>query len=304
MQSYMCAHTVDPHVEASNQNVRSLGKMFSCCFGSSSEEASYWLEDIVFNQEVVLPDEEGDMSDFFESTEEEGERILSSSKWIPVIPNCNRSSHDFEAAWRKVEGTRLVFARSLSRFPNVDADALFAFIGSPHGFEMIDPATKNHGTCCVRNYSPPDRMLHTNTKITLDHSKTHFFGLAPRQFQTVNIRNGVKKLFCSKSCTSSLITMDDTRITCYTTYILRCRPLEGGGTLLEQASWVNLGGCLPPFLINEVNRGSFFQGINTRLQRYFKENDHLELGLAQAPGTFSSSKASADPAEGQNQMQR
>lgn len=141
----------------------------------------------MFNQEVVLPDEEGDMSDFFESTEEEGERILSSSKWIPVIPNCNRSSHDFEAAWRKVEGTRLVFARSLSRFPNVDADALFAFIGSPHGFEMIDPATKNHGTCCVRNYSPPDRMLHTNTKITLDHSKTHFdfFGLAPRQFQTV-----------------------------------------------------------------------------------------------------------------------
>lgn len=245
-----------------------------------SKDSKYRLDDREFQPELQLPNDSDEIVVCMDTIEEEGRRLLLSSGWTPL----NTKDPELEIAWRKVEGSRLVMVRSTLMLQNIDADALFRFMGTPEGFSVIDPDTKNHRNSNVRSFPPPDRMVHPNTIITLDYSRTEISGLNPRQYQTLNIRNSIDRLFCSKSVSSSFVTMDKSRITCYTTYILKTSPIEGGrGTRLDQVSWADVGGGLPSCVVNKYTKEMFFQAIHRRLLACLKDEK----------GSLSSSTADA-----------
>ena len=197
--------------------------------------------------------------------EEEGERLLTSSGWTELP--CKEPG--MALSWKRIAGSPLIMVRCTSRYDAVDADSLFHFMGTPKGFEIIDPDTKNHQESTVATFT------RQHCEVTLDHSKVEIKGLNPRQFQTLNIRNSRTRIFCSKSVSSPLVTMCKRRINCYTTYVLKTSPLPGPGgahTLLEQVSWVDMGGSFPACLLNKFNKELFFQAIHTRLKAHLKEN--------------------------------
>lgn len=217
------------------------------------------------NDAVELIDEETvtDLAAFAERVITEATRLLD-----PDLSGWRLAAEEGKTRVyaRPVRGTKLLITRSEDEV-SAPAARVFDLLVSVKGFEIIDPATKNH-------HDPPVEVRSwASGRAEVARAKVPPMPLmSPREFVVLNLidptrqgPNGARGLFVSKSILHPKVPKTSGVVRALNTFAARTEPLGEGRCRVVFLNYADMGGNFPSAVMNRVGTRSFLQGVYKRL---------------------------------------